>query len=80
MRLSSTIGYCQPRRNMYNFLIIAVMLAILISLGSGLFFLVRDRGKTQRTVITLSVRVALSILLLALLAWGFASKFYPPGV
>ena len=58
---------------MYNFLILAVMLAILVSLGSGLFFLVRDRGKTQRTVIALSVRVAFSILLLALLAWGFAA-------
>ena len=64
---------------MYDFLILAVMLAILISLGSGLFFLVRDRGKTQRTVVALSVRVTLSLLLLALLAWGFASKYFPPG-
>ena len=65
---------------MYNFLILAVMLAILISLGSGLFFLVRDRGKTQRTVMALSVRVALSVLLLVLLALGFASKYLSPGV
>ena len=64
---------------MYNFLILAVMLAIAISLGSGLFFLVRDRGKTQRTVVALSVRVVLSLLLLALLAWGFVSKYFPPG-
>ena len=64
---------------MYDFLILAVMFAILISLGSGLFFLVRDRGKTQRTVVALSVRVTLSLLLLGLLAWGFASKYFPPG-
>ena len=64
---------------MYNFLILAVMLAILISLGSGLFFLVRDRGKTQRTVLALSVRVALSVLLLVLLALGFASNYLSPG-
>ncbi len=63
---------------MYNFLIILVMLAILVSLGFGLFFLVRDQGKTQRTVIALSVRVALSILLLALLAWGLLFDFLPP--
>ncbi len=63
---------------MYNFLILAVMLAILISLGSGLFFLVQDRGKTHRTVIALTVRVAFSILLLVLLAWGFASRYFPP--
>ncbi len=64
---------------MFNLLIVIVMLAILISLGSGLVFLVLDRGKTERTVISLSVRVALSILLLALLGWGFWSRFIVPG-
>ena len=64
--------------NMYNFLIILVMFAIRISLGFGLFFMVRDRGKTQRTVVALSVRVVLSILLLALLAWGLFFEFIPP--
>jgi hypothetical protein len=64
---------------MLDFLIIIVMLGILISLGSGLFFLVRDRGKTQRTVLALSIRVALAILLLVLLAVGFINKFGTPG-
>jgi hypothetical protein len=52
------------------------MLGILISLGAGLVFLVRDRGKTERMVVSLSVRVALSVLLLALLALGFASRYF----
>ena len=73
----STAGCCQLRYSMYDFLILAVMLAILVSLASGLFFLVRDRGKTQRTVTALSVRVTLSLLLLVLLAWGFMSKYIP---
>ena len=60
---------------MLDFLIILVMLGILGSLGSGLFFLVRDSGKTDRTVMSLSVRVALSALLLALLAYGFVTQF-----
>ena len=64
---------------MYSFLIIVVMLAILVSLGSGLYFLVRDQGKSERTVIALSIRVSLSIILLALLAWGFASGLIPHG-
>ena len=64
---------------MYNYLVIAVMLVILVSLGAGLFFLVRDRGKTQRTVTALSIRVAFSLLLLVLLAWGLASRYLPPG-
>jgi hypothetical protein len=60
---------------MFNALILAVMLCILVSLGSGLVFLVRDRGKSDRTVISLTIRVALSVLLLALLAIGFSWKF-----
>ena len=63
---------------MLDVLIITVMIGILISLGSGLFFLVRDRGTTQRTVQSLSVRVALAIALLALLAYGFVTRFILP--
>ena len=68
-----------PLRDMFNILLLAVMLGILVSLGSALVFLVRDRGKTQRTVFSLSIRVALSVLLLILLAFGFATKYLMPG-
>lgn len=60
---------------MFNLFIILVMLGILVSLGAGLFFLVRDPGKSERMVVSLTIRVALSVLLLVLLAWGFADKF-----
>lgn len=60
---------------MIDLLIILVMVGIIISLGFGLYFLVRDRGKTERTVISLSIRVGLAILLLALLAIGFMSRY-----
>ncbi len=60
---------------MINLLIIVVMLGILISLASGLYFLVQDRGETERTVISLSIRVSLAILLLVLLALGFISRY-----
>ncbi|MBH97827.1 MAG: hypothetical protein CMM56_05175 [Rhodospirillaceae bacterium] len=63
---------------MLNFLIIAVMLAITICLGYGLFFLVRDHGKSSRTVKSLSLRVGLAVLLLALLAFGFITRFITP--
>jgi len=59
---------------MFDLLIIVVMLGIFVSLGSGLYFLVRDSGKTERTIISLSIRVALAILLLVLLAIGFMSR------
>ena len=73
------LGSAIAAQNMLDILILLVLLGILVSLGSGLVFLVRDRGKTQRTVISLSVRVTLAILLLALLAYGFVTKFMIPG-
>ena len=60
---------------MLDFFIITVLLGIFASLGSGLYFLVRDRGKTDRTVISLSIRVTLATLLLVLLAAGFVSRY-----
>jgi predicted permease len=65
---------------MFDLLIIIALLGIFISLGCGLYFLVRDRGKTQRTVISLSVRVAFAVLLLILLALGFADRFITSGI
>lgn len=52
---------------MLKTLIIVMMLAVVISLFSGLVFLVVDKGKTRRVVNTLAVRVALSLLLLGLI-------------
>ena len=66
---------CQT--NMLDILIIVVLVGIIISLGSGLVFLVRDRGTTQRTVVSLSIRVGLAVVLLALLAIGFVTRFVP---
>ena len=59
---------------MLDFLIILVMLGIIVSLGYGLYYLVQDRGKTERTVVSLSIRVSLAILLLVLLAIGFVTQ------
>ncbi len=64
---------------MLDFLIVAVMIGIMVSLGGGLYFLVRDRGTTRRTVQSLSIRVALAIALLVLLAYGFVTRFIVPG-
>ncbi|MBC7192700.1 twin transmembrane helix small protein [Marinobacter sp.] len=52
---------------MLKAVIVILMLAIMVSLFSGLFFLIRDGGKTRRVVNSLAVRVALSILLLAVI-------------
>ena len=53
--------------------IILLLLATLVSLFSGLFFLVKDEGRTSRVVNALTVRVSLTALTVALIAWGFHS-------
>lgn len=48
-------------------LVIVLFIAVLVSLGSGLFFLVNDRGESKRLVNALTLRVALSVLVFLLL-------------
>ncbi|SHK11410.1 Protein of unknown function [Marinobacter antarcticus] len=52
---------------MLKALIIFLMLAVIVSLFSGLFFLIKDGGKTNRVVNSLAVRVTLSVLLLVVI-------------
>lgn len=59
---------------MFDLLIILVMVGIIVSLGIGLYFLVKDSGKTERTVWSLTVRVGLAVLLLIILAYGFMTQ------
>jgi hypothetical protein len=59
---------------MFDILIILTLLGIIISLGMGLYFLVKDRGETRRTVWSLTIRVGLAVLLLVILAIGFMSR------
>jgi len=60
---------------MFDILIILVMVGIVVSLGFGLYFLVKDRGKTERTIRSLTVRVGLAVLLLIILAFGFIARY-----
>jgi hypothetical protein len=52
-------------------LILLTLAAIVVSLATGLFHLVRDEGKSNRLVNALTIRVTLSVLLFVLLfvAW-----------
>lgn len=53
-------------------IILLVLLIIIASLGSALYYLIKDRNSSERTVKALTVRIALSIglFLLLLLAYG----------
>ena len=66
---------------MLKILIVVLMLAVLVSLFSGLFFLIRDGGKTNRVLNSLALRVALSVLLLAVIlisVWQGGLTLNPP--
>lgn len=58
---------------MLKALILVLLLAMVVSLFSGLFFLVKDAGKGPRLVNALTLRVVLAASILALVAWGFYS-------
>lgn len=53
--------------------IVFMLLATVVSLFSGLFFLVKDQGNSWRLANALTVRVVLAAATLALVTWGFYS-------
>jgi len=57
--------------------VVLFLVAILISLGSALTFLLRDNGKKPRVVRALTLRVGLSIGLFLLLMISFATGIIP---
>ena len=63
---------------LFKVFIILIMIIILFSLGSGLVFLVKDKGQTQRTVRALTWRIILSLSLFILLFIAFALGWIQP--
>lgn len=62
---------------MFKLIIVLMLFAVIGSLFSGLFFLVRDHGANDRTVKALTLRVALSVAILALLLLGYRFGMIP---
>jgi succinate dehydrogenase/fumarate reductase cytochrome b subunit len=59
-------------------IIIAFLIVILYNLGAGLYYMITDRGQTQRTVRSLAWRVGLSIALIILIGLGIATGIIVP--
>jgi len=59
-------------------LIVLVMLVIVGALGSGLYYLIHDEGRGDRTVKALTWRIALSLTLFILLMLGFEFGIITP--
>lgn len=63
---------------LFKLFVIAILLLILISLFSGLVFLVKDGSSSTRTVKALTLRIALSVGLFALLLLGMSTGLISP--
>ena len=65
---------------MLKFLIVVLLIGILVSLFSSFFFLIKDKGQSQRTLNGLMIRVGLSIALaivVGLALWTGALSMNP---
>lgn len=51
--------------------ILTLFTGLLISLFSGLFFLMKDQGSTRRTLNSLGLRISLAAGMMALIGYGF---------
>ena len=58
--------------------VIVMLIAIVASLGSGLFFLARDDQGSRRTLNALKIRVALSVILIVSLVVAYFAGWLGP--
>jgi succinate dehydrogenase/fumarate reductase cytochrome b subunit len=63
---------------MQKLLIIAVLVAILWNLGAGLYYMMVDKGTTNRTVRALSWRIGISVALILLVCAGIYTGWIKP--
>lgn len=63
---------------MIKFLIVLCLVGIVLSLGSGLFHLVNDKGQSRKMVRALTVRIVLSVALFVLLFIGWSQGLIQP--
>jgi len=66
---------------LFKALVIVLLLLVLSALFSGLFFMIRDKGQSDRAVKSLSWRIGISLLLFLILMIGAATGWiHPHGV
>jgi hypothetical protein len=61
-----------------KFIVLTALLGVLVSLGSGLFYLIRDEGKTNRAVGALTWRIVISLVLFIFLFLAFKLHWIAP--
>lgn len=59
-------------------IIVLALIGILASLGSALFYLMRDKGTTNRTVNALTIRVGISVALFLFILFSYWMGWIAP--
>lgn len=59
-------------------IIVLALIGIVLSLGSALVYLIRDRGTTNRTVNALTVRVGISVALFLFILFSYWMGWISP--
>lgn len=74
-------SFCELKMLLVKVVVIVLLLAIIASLFSGLFFLVKDDGTKKRTVKALTYRIGFSIvaILIIIIAGMFGLIPMKPG-
>ena len=57
--------------------ILVLLFAVIVSLFSGLYFVYKDKGTTNRAVISLTIRIVLSVLVFLLLIGSYYFGWIP---
>ena len=59
--------------------VILLLLAVIASLFSGLYFVYKDKGDSNRAVVSLTIRIALSLLVFLILMGSYFFGLVPGG-
>jgi heme/copper-type cytochrome/quinol oxidase subunit 4 len=59
--------------------VIVLLLAVVASLFSGLFFVYRDKGESNRAVVSLTIRIVLSLVVFLVLIGSYFLGLTPSG-
>lgn len=59
-------------------LIVVFLIAIVWNLGAGLYYMMTDKGGSDKTVKALTRRIALSVILIVLIIIGMVTGFIQP--
>jgi hypothetical protein len=63
---------------MTTLVVVAFMVVIIYNLGAGLYYMMTDKGQTDRTVKALTRRIALSVVLILLIILGIVTGVIQP--